>query len=149
MAKVPRNSSLTVLHRPFQPQSLSPTLTPPSAEVNIGIAAACIPTLLPLYRLCRDWLHHSPTNPSSNTTGGKRNRKDSSSQASTWRPQTSENVAGTPWRYPSDTSGGTTSRSGRRYEISKPFHRSEGVGDDDDVEMKAGISREDRAYRPR
>jgi len=29
-------------------------LTPHSAEVNIGIAAACIPTLLPLYRLLRD-----------------------------------------------------------------------------------------------
>ena len=31
-----------------------PTLISYSAEVNIGVAAACLPTLLPLYRLLRD-----------------------------------------------------------------------------------------------
>lgn len=31
-----------------------PSLTFYSAEVNIGIVAACLPTLLPLYRLLRD-----------------------------------------------------------------------------------------------
>ncbi len=39
-------------------QALTPynnfPLTSNSAEVNIGIIAACIPTLLPLYRLIRD-----------------------------------------------------------------------------------------------
>ena len=35
------------------PSALS-VLTSHSAEVNIGIVAACIPTLLPLYRLFRD-----------------------------------------------------------------------------------------------
>ena len=43
------------------------TLAPYSAEVNIGIAAACIPTLLPLYRRLRDKFIDVRRDPSSIT----------------------------------------------------------------------------------
>ena len=44
------------------------SLTFHSAEVNIGIAAACLPTLLPLYRLLRDKINAARKD-STSTTG--------------------------------------------------------------------------------
>lgn len=44
------------------------SLTLHSAEVNIGIAAACLPTLLPLYRLLRDRINAARKD-STSTTG--------------------------------------------------------------------------------
>ena len=43
------------------------SLTNHSAEVNIGIVAACLPTLLPLYRLLRDKIIALRNNPTSTT----------------------------------------------------------------------------------
>ena len=79
-----------------------PRLTTYSAEVNIGIIAACLPTLLPLYRLLRDKIiaarkhlksrrSRSPQ-PLCHHSGG---RNTSTQQPAAWESQT-EVEMGTP-----------------------------------------------------
>ena len=65
-------------------------LTSHSAEVNIGIVAACIPTLLPLYRLFRDRIITARQS-STSTTGllkyfifGQGPESDASSRKAVW-----------------------------------------------------------------
>lgn len=88
--------SLPIHFSPFKLPNVLPKLLMHSAEVNIGIIAACLPTLLPLYRLVRDKI--------TSTTGrfyidngrflfGQRPNADVSLQRSTQSPGTESKAA--------------------------------------------------------
>ena len=88
---------------PFKMGMEISSLTDGSAEVNIGICTACIPTLLPLYRLLRDRFNgkrpseHSSQSPRAFTRmlmGRRRSSKKTSSQGSLFRTHVRNNISG-------------------------------------------------------
>ena len=112
-----------------------------SAEVDIGIIAACVPTLLPLYRLIRD-KSSAVYQTSSFGAGrfpklflGRSSKTSTTSQKPLWRAHEGE-PAFTPrpdeWK---DS-------------LSHPFKRIERAGSED-VEMGGGVVKVDRSLEVR
>ena len=126
------NLPLSIRHPLFQsiPVALS-SLTVHSAEVNIGIIAACLPTLLPLYRLVRDKIR--------STTGrfhvddgkflfGQRPNADISSQQAPQGPPHADSEATLP------------QNAQRVYSGHRPFTTFGEAEEDKDTEMQTSFS---------
>ena len=113
--------------RAFQPND---SLTTHSAEVNIGIIAACLPTLLPLYRLIHDKL--------TSTTGrfyvhhgkflfGQRPNADNPLQQATHDPPRTESEIALP-------------QNAQRVNSARGIFTMTGEAEDKDIEMKTAFS---------
>ena len=111
------------------PTALS-SLTIHSAEVNIGIIAACLPTLLPLYRLIHDkitsttgrfYVHHG------RFLFGQRPNAENPLQQATQGPPRTGSAAALP-------------QNARRVNSAHELSTMTGEAEDKDVEMQTSLS---------
>lgn len=106
-------------------------LTSNSAEVDIGIVAACIPTLLPLYRLIHDKFSIAGQNSSLNLSRFTKLLFGQTSETST--------IARKPlWRHHKRDPSSALQQGERKDSTSHPFTQIEKDGYED-IEMEVGI----------